>query len=130
MKKTMDLELKYGLAPTVAECAEIFNESDTSVYRKIYRGELKTLRGDGVLRIPISEIRRFLNRTQVYTPRLRKGSGRQKNRHRPKPNQSTRDMSKRNTSQTPADQTRGAKIAEASANLGSQHERPPNDSPS
>jgi excisionase family DNA binding protein len=74
----MELEEKYGPTPTVAQAAEILHQSDTVIYRRIYAGEMKVLRGRGTLRIPLSEIRKFLNRTEIYVPKKRHGSGRKK----------------------------------------------------
>ena len=71
---SMPIQIESDLAPalTVTEAAKVLNESDTSVYRRIWRGELRPLKAGGRMRIPRSEIKRLLSRVAVHTPGSRK----------------------------------------------------------
>ena len=62
-------------AYTIAQAAELLGVHKVSVYRRIYSGEIKVLKGFGRLTIPASELDRFLNAVEEYAPRHRRGYG-------------------------------------------------------
>ena len=70
---TSDNSLAARRAYTIAEAAQLLGCHKASVYRRLYAGEIKVLKGFGQLRIPASEIDRFLNRVTEYTPRRKRG---------------------------------------------------------
>ena len=49
----------------VRDYAERFNLSESAVYKKIERGEIKAIRIGKTVRIPSSEMERYLNPTQL-----------------------------------------------------------------
>ena len=57
---------------SIAEAAALLGVSGTSVYRMVYAQKLKVLSGFGRLRIPRSELDKFLGRVTIYAPRKRK----------------------------------------------------------
>jgi hypothetical protein len=58
-------------AYTVKEVSQLVKPalSTVSVYRLLYRDELKVLSGFGRIMIPRSELEKFFNRVVTYTPR-------------------------------------------------------------
>lgn len=60
-------------AYTIAQAAELLGVHKVSVYRRLYSGELKVLKGFGQLMIPAAELNRFLNDVTAYTPRRQRG---------------------------------------------------------
>lgn len=56
-------------AYTIEEVAQLMGCNKVTVYRKLYRGELKVLKGFGRLMVPAGELDRYLNQTVEYTPR-------------------------------------------------------------
>jgi excisionase family DNA binding protein len=59
---------KNQRAFSIAQAAEVLGFHRASIYRKVYRGEIKTLSSFGRLTIPLSELERYTNDTEVYTP--------------------------------------------------------------
>jgi excisionase family DNA binding protein len=49
----------------VRDYAERFNLSESAIYKKIERGEIKAIRIGKTVRIPSSEVERYLNPTRV-----------------------------------------------------------------
>ncbi|HWY91809.1 MAG TPA: helix-turn-helix domain-containing protein [Chthoniobacterales bacterium] len=80
MKNTSTTEngLATRRAFTIAQAAELLGVHKVSVYRRIYSGEIKVLKGFGRLTIPASELDRFLSQVEEYAPRHRRGYGRAK----------------------------------------------------
>jgi excisionase family DNA binding protein len=66
-------ELANQRAYTIAQAAELLGVHKVSVYRRLYSGELKVLKGFGQLMIPATELDRFLNDVTEYTPRRQRG---------------------------------------------------------
>jgi excisionase family DNA binding protein len=64
-------ELQEAETLTVAQAALKLGVSDTSVYRLIYSGSVKVITGFGRMRIPRSELDKFVKKLCVYTPRKR-----------------------------------------------------------
>ena len=60
-------------AYTVEEAARLLGCHKVSVYRRIYSGEIKILKGFGRLMIPASEMDRFVGEVTEYTPRRQRG---------------------------------------------------------
>jgi excisionase family DNA binding protein len=76
MKKIQSTPIN-GLAErrayTIAQAAELLGVHKVSVYRRLYSGELKVLKGFGQLMIPATELDRFLDDVTKYTPRRQRG---------------------------------------------------------
>lgn len=64
-----DNSLAERRAYTITEAAALLGVHRVSVYRRLYSGEIKVLKGFGQLMIPASELDRFLNDVTEYTPR-------------------------------------------------------------
>jgi excisionase family DNA binding protein len=75
---TPETGLAERRAYTIAQAAQLLGVHKVSVYRRIYSGEIKVLKGFGRLTIPASELDRFLSQVEEYTPRHRRGYGRAK----------------------------------------------------
>jgi helix-turn-helix protein len=62
------------IALTVQEARRYFKPppSDQTIYRLIWSGKLKVLDQPGVLRIPLSELRKFFGKVVVYKPHRQK----------------------------------------------------------
>jgi excisionase family DNA binding protein len=76
MMKTLETP-KDGLpgnrrAYTIAEAAKLLGVHRVSVYRRLYSGQLKVLKGFGQLMIPAHELDRFLSEVVEYSGRRRK----------------------------------------------------------
>lgn len=56
-------------AYTIEEVASLLGVHRVTVYRRLYAGELKVLKGFGRLMVPAGELDKFLNRVVEYTPR-------------------------------------------------------------
>jgi hypothetical protein len=67
-------ELLKERAVSVQEARKYFNPppSDQTIYRLVWSGKLKVLDQPGIIRIPLSELRRFFGRVKVYKPRRTK----------------------------------------------------------
>jgi hypothetical protein len=61
-------------AYTIAQTAKILGVHKVNVYRRIYEGKIKTLSGFPRLMISAVELDRFLDRSEIYTPRKRKAA--------------------------------------------------------
>jgi excisionase family DNA binding protein len=75
---TAENGLAVRRAYTIAEAAQLLGCHKVSVYRRIYAGEIKILKGFGRLIISEAELNRFLGDDEVYTPRHRRGYGKAK----------------------------------------------------
>jgi excisionase family DNA binding protein len=74
----MGIKLRYHIAHyrmneqlsfAISEAAEIAGCHYATIHRKVCAGEIKILDSPGRIRIPKSELDRFLSKTVVYTPR-------------------------------------------------------------
>jgi excisionase family DNA binding protein len=70
-----DLNSQVQSAPqqlySLAQAAAYLGCHRSSVYRKVISGELRVLRGSGITRISLSELRRYLNNSELYHPKKR-----------------------------------------------------------
>jgi excisionase family DNA binding protein len=57
---------------TICAAAEVLRCTDTTVYRRIYSGEIRVLAGRGRILIPRAELERYLSRVVVHTKRRAK----------------------------------------------------------
>jgi excisionase family DNA binding protein len=64
-------ELQEAETLTVAQAALKLGVSDTSIYRLIYSGSIRVITGFGRMRIPRSELDKFVQKLGVYTPKKR-----------------------------------------------------------
>jgi hypothetical protein len=72
--KVENVEPLEERAVSVQEARNYFNPppSDQTIYRLVWAGKLKVLDQPGIIRIPISELRKFFGRVRVYKPRRAK----------------------------------------------------------
>jgi hypothetical protein len=68
--ETLLLE-KVGPAPTIKEAAAFLREATASTWRRVKRGELSCVEGDGTMRISLRSLCKFLNSEEKV--RRRKG---------------------------------------------------------
>ena len=69
-------EVTIGPAPSMAEVADLFGMHPSTVYRMVYRGELKVLSGFGRLRVCPKSLEKLLSRSHYHTPATGTGRGR------------------------------------------------------
>jgi excisionase family DNA binding protein len=55
----------------ISEAAARLGVSDTWIYQRVYRGEIKVIAGFGHLRVPQSELDRLTIKPVLYTPKKR-----------------------------------------------------------
>jgi excisionase family DNA binding protein len=57
---------------SIAQAAEALGVNRSTIYRRVVSGEILTLAGTGIVRIPASELDRYLGNTRVYQPKFKK----------------------------------------------------------
>ena len=60
-------------AYTIAQAAELLGVHKVSIYRRLYSGDIKVLKGFGQLMVPATELDRFLNDVTEHQPGRQRG---------------------------------------------------------
>ena len=54
---------------SIAEVAELYGVDPSTIYRRIYSGELPVLKGFGMLMVPEEQLKKFNTRVKRYIPK-------------------------------------------------------------